>query len=67
MGEHEASKKPQTKVVAATGGSVAGSSVALLALMDGMPEWVKVLVILFGPPIAAFVSGYVARQAPPAR
>lgn len=64
MGAHEAetSKKPQTKVIAATGGSVVGSGVGLLALTEGLPEWAKVLIILLGPPLMTFVSGYAARQ-----
>lgn len=64
MGAHEAtvSKKPQTKVVAATGGSVIGSGVGLLALSEGLPEWAKILVILLGPPLVTFASGYAARQ-----
>lgn len=65
MGEHRMSKKPEPKVVAATGGSVAGSSVALLALTEGMPQWAKVLIILFGPPLATFLGGYAARQTGP--
>ena len=64
MGEHSGSKKPQKKVVAATLGSTAGSSVALLALIQDMPQWAQVLIILFGPPLATFASGYAARQGP---
>lgn len=56
--------KIETKVVAATGGSIAGSSVALMSLMDGLPEWGKIAVILLGPPVMAFVSGYLAKHTP---
>lgn len=64
MGDHSTSSKPQPKVVAATGGSVVGSGVALLALADGLPQWGQVLVILLGPPIMTFVTGYLTKQTP---
>lgn len=62
MGEHSTSKKPVPKVTAATGGSIVGSGAALVTLASGAPEWVQALVIIFGPPLLAFLSGYAARQ-----
>ena len=65
MGDHSGSQKPTKKVVAATGGSLAGSTAGLLAVVSDMPQWAQVLVVLFGPPLATLVSGYAARQAAP--
>ncbi len=62
MGEHSADRKPEVKVVAATGGSVIGSGAAIAAVVADLPQWAQVLVIVFGPPVAAFVSGYLARH-----
>jgi hypothetical protein len=64
MGDHSTSKKPVPKVLAATGGSVVGSSAALITLVSDAPEWVQVLVIIFGPPVLGFLSGYAARKDP---
>ncbi len=64
MGEHGTSKKPTPKVAAATGGSAVGASAALIALSADAPQWVQAILIIFGPPLLAFISGYAARQGP---
>lgn len=64
MGDHGTSKKPVPKVLAATGGSIVGSSAALITLASEAPQWVQALVIIFGPPVLGFLSGYSARRDP---
>lgn len=65
MGEHSVSdKKPEAKVLAATGGSVIGSSAAIIALAGDAPQWLQVVITILGPPVIAFLSGYAARHTP---